>query len=245
MPRRGAACAPQRSSSTPTTTRTATSTCGAPRRHRRGRGRRARRATREVEPARAGEEIVAGAEPLEDGPSIDAARGWARRLGSTCSPAASPSACGPDRPFNTSVLIDPDGEAIAIYRKIHMFDVDVGGVAYRESEHERAGEEIVTAEAAGLEIGLTVCYDLRFPELYRILAVRGAACSPCRRRSPRHRPRGALGGPAAGPGDREPGLRRRPEPVRRGAPALPLLRALDDRRPLGRGPRPGPERRRA
>ena len=56
-----------------------------------------------------------------------------------------------------------------------MFDVDVGGVSYRESEHEQAGEEIVTApRRRARRVGLTVCYDLRFPELYRILAVRGA-----------------------------------------------------------------------
>ena len=55
-----------------------------------------------------------------------------------------------------------------------MFDVDVGGVAYRESEHEEPGAEIVTAALGELLAGLTVCYDLRFPELYRILAVRGA-----------------------------------------------------------------------
>jgi predicted amidohydrolase len=59
-----------------------------------------------------------------------------------------------------------------------MFDVDVGGVAYRESEHEEPGDEIVTAHLGGapegLIIGMSVCYDLRFPELYRILAVRGA-----------------------------------------------------------------------
>ena len=59
-----------------------------------------------------------------------------------------------------------------------MFDVDVGGVAYRESEHEEPGEEIVTAAIGGslpgVTLGMTVCYDLRFPELYRILAVRGA-----------------------------------------------------------------------
>ncbi len=79
-----------------------------------------------------------------------------------------------ERAFNTSVLIDPDGEIVATYRKIHMFDVEVGGVTYRESESEQPGDEIVVAEAAGLELGLTVCYDLRFPELYRILAVRGA-----------------------------------------------------------------------
>jgi predicted amidohydrolase len=55
-----------------------------------------------------------------------------------------------------------------------MFDVDVGGVAYRESEFEDAGAEIVTASLGQAELGLTVCYDLRFPELYRILALRGA-----------------------------------------------------------------------
>jgi deaminated glutathione amidase len=72
------------------------------------------------------------------------------------------------------VLIDPRGEDMATYRKIHMFDVEVEGVAYRESEHEQGGDEIVTAPLGDVELGLTVCYDLRFPELYRILAVRGA-----------------------------------------------------------------------
>ncbi len=61
---------------------------------------------------------------------------------------------------------------------MHMFDVDVGGVAYRESDQEAPGEEAVTAALGGaldgVNLGLTVCYDLRFPELYRILAVRGA-----------------------------------------------------------------------
>src|SRR6476469_5660890 len=55
-----------------------------------------------------------------------------------------------------------------------MFDVEVGGVTYRESEHEEPGEEIVTAAVADVTVGLSVCYDLRFPELFRILAVRGA-----------------------------------------------------------------------
>ena len=122
-----------------------------------------------------GEEIVAGAEQLEDGRSFNAARGWARRHRiHLLAGSVSERVPGSERPFNTSVLFDPGGDAVAIYRKIHMFDVDVGGVAYRESEHEQAGEEIVTGNAAGVEIGLSVCYDLRFPELYRILALRGA-----------------------------------------------------------------------
>ena len=62
-----------------------------------------------------------------------------------------------------------------MYRKIHMFDVEVEGRAYRESDVEDPGEEIVLSHAAdGVELGLSICYDLRFPELYRILAVRGA-----------------------------------------------------------------------
>jgi predicted amidohydrolase len=119
-----------------------------------------------------GEELLAGAEPL-DGLSLTAAREWAREL-SIHLLAGSISERNGKKAFNTSVLIGPDGADLAIYRKIHMFDVDVDGVAYRESEHEEPGSEIVTAPVGELIAGLTVCYDLRFPELYRILAVRGA-----------------------------------------------------------------------
>ncbi len=121
-----------------------------------------------------GEELVAGAEPL-DGPSLTAARGWARELDIHLL-AGSISERGADgeKDFNTSVLIGPDGEDLAVYRKIHMFDVEAGGVSYRESEHERPGAEPVVAPLGDLVLGMTVCYDLRFPELFRILALRGA-----------------------------------------------------------------------
>ena len=121
-----------------------------------------------------GEELVAGAEPL-DGPSLSAARGWARDLGVHLL-AGSISERGPDgeKASNTSILIGPKGEDVAVYRKIHMFDVDAGGVSYRESEHERPGSEPVAAPIGDLTLGMTVCYDLRFPELFRILALRGA-----------------------------------------------------------------------
>jgi predicted amidohydrolase len=119
-----------------------------------------------------GEELLAGAEAL-DGPSLEAARGWARELGIHLLAGSICERDG-DSAFNTSVLIGPDGADLAAYRKIHMFDVEVGGVEYRESRYERAGEQIVTAPIGDLEVGLSVCYDLRFPELYRILALRGA-----------------------------------------------------------------------
>ncbi len=82
---------------------------------------------------------------------------------------------GRERGANTSVHVAPDGAIAAVYRKVHMFDVEVEGTVYRESDTEEAGEEIVlSALASGVPVGLAVCYDLRFPELFRILAVRGA-----------------------------------------------------------------------
>ena len=121
-----------------------------------------------------GEMLLELAEPL-DGPIVTAARGWAQRLGTTLlAGSVGERIEGSERIANTSLLIAPDGEIEATYRKIHMFDVDVGGVSYRESEHERAGEEVVVAPAAGTDLGMTICYDLRFPELFRILALRGA-----------------------------------------------------------------------
>jgi deaminated glutathione amidase len=121
-----------------------------------------------------GEELVAGAEPL-DGPSLTAARGWAQDLGiHLLAGSISERGAEGEKASNTSVLIDPGGEDVAVYRKIHMFDVDAGGVSYRESEHERPGAETVTAPLGELVLGMTVCYDLRFPELFRILALQGA-----------------------------------------------------------------------
>jgi predicted amidohydrolase len=120
-----------------------------------------------------GEELVAGAEPL-DGPSLTAARGWARDLGIHLLAGSIAERGADEKASNTSVLIGPGGEDLAVYRKVHMFDVDAGGVSYRESEHEQPGSELVTGPVGELVAGLSVCYDLRFPELFRILALRGA-----------------------------------------------------------------------
>ncbi len=120
-----------------------------------------------------GEELLAGAEPL-DGPSLTAARAWARELGIHLLAGSIAERGEGERASNTSVLVGPDGEDVAVYRKIHMFDVDAGGVSYRESEYEQPGSALVTAPLGDLIAGLSVCYDLRFPELFRILALRGA-----------------------------------------------------------------------
>ncbi|MFN8150546.1 MAG: carbon-nitrogen hydrolase family protein [Solirubrobacterales bacterium] len=114
------------------------------------------------------------AEPL-DGPAISAARAWARELGiHLVAGSVAERVAGHELLSNTSLLIDPEGQIAATYRKVHMFDVDVDGVSYRESDAEAPGEEVVTAPAGELELGLSVCYDLRFPELYRVMALRGA-----------------------------------------------------------------------
>ena len=130
------------------------------------------------------EDQRAGAEGL-DGPALSWARAIARELeidlvaGSIAERPAPPPApgagTGDGRGSNTSVHVGPDGADRATYRKIHMFDVLVGGRDYRESDGEAPGDEIVlSATAAGVGLGLTICYDLRFPELYRRLAVDGA-----------------------------------------------------------------------
>ena len=183
-----------------------------------------------------------------------AARGRARRVGAMARWAKqhgitlvggsiTESREGREKLSNTCVVFDPEGELAAVYRKIHMFDVEVGGQVYRESETEEPGEETVVCEIEGWRLGLTVCYDLRFPELYRMLAAR--------RRRAHHGPgrvhalhrQGSLGAPPARAGGREPVLRRR----RRTSGACTTAgkatygRSLD-RRSLGRRARPGARR---
>lgn len=81
----------------------------------------------------------------------------------------------PGRPFNTCAVFAPDGSVAGRYRKMHLFDVDLSdGSCYRESANTTAGQATVVADVAGLRLGLSVCYDLRFPELYRALSAHGA-----------------------------------------------------------------------
>jgi deaminated glutathione amidase len=122
------------------------------------------------------EGYLRGAETLESGQAVDWARSTARELAiDLVAGSIVERREGREKLGNTSIHFGPDGEIKAVYRKIHMFDVVVEGKEYRESESEEAGDEIVISEARdGLPLGMTVCYDLRFPELYRILAVKGA-----------------------------------------------------------------------
>jgi predicted amidohydrolase len=120
------------------------------------------------------EAIRDAAEPL-DGPALSAASGWARELGVFLVAGSVPELVSDQEKLgNTSVMFGPDGKSLAVYRKIHMFDVEVEDVSYRESAIEEAGDQIAVGDANGTKVGLTICYDLRFPELYRILALRGA-----------------------------------------------------------------------
>src|ERR687895_445394 len=120
--------------------------------------------------------MCANAESLDDGETVEAMRAWARHHKVTLvGGSIAERREGRDKLSNTSVVFDPDGDIAALYRKIHMFDVEVGGQVYRESESEEPGEEASrVTEVEGWKLGLTICYDLRFPELYRILAVEGA-----------------------------------------------------------------------
>jgi predicted amidohydrolase len=114
------------------------------------------------------------AEPVP-GPTTDFLGGLARELGVwLLGGSILEGEPGVQRLSNTSVFFDPSGEMVAVYRKIHLFDVKAPDREYLESKTIAPGREIVTAKAGVTTLGLSVCYDLRFPELYRLLALRGA-----------------------------------------------------------------------
>ena len=119
------------------------------------------------------------AEPLSDeapGPILKRMKKLARREGIHLLLGGIPIQCErPDRFFNTAVLLDPEGCVVSSYRKIHLFDINIpGGAVFTESEYVLPGDQVVTTEVLGTVLGFSICYDLRFPELYRELAGRGA-----------------------------------------------------------------------
>ncbi len=117
----------------------------------------------------------AAAEPLDMGQSFAAMSGWAKQYGfSLVGGSVTELREGRDKLSNTCPVYDPAGRLVEVYRKIHMFDVVVGGQSYRESDAEEPGDGPVVCDVSGWTLGLTICYDLRFPELYRIETLRGA-----------------------------------------------------------------------
>jgi predicted amidohydrolase len=115
------------------------------------------------------------------GPIVGALRAAARDAGVWLVAGGMPEASSdPARPFNTSLLLDPEGRLVAAYRKLHLFDVDLpDGTKLLESAATQAGDEpsvteVASRDGAPFGLGMTICYDLRFPELYRRLGERGA-----------------------------------------------------------------------
>ena len=122
------------------------------------------------------ERLLAAIVPEERDASLAAFRELARRLGIFLHIGSLAMKLSSDKAANRSFLIDSTGEIIARYDKIHMFDVDIGeGESYRESRSYRPGEIAVATDLPWGRIGLTICYDLRFPALYRALAEAGCS----------------------------------------------------------------------
>lgn len=119
---------------------------------------------------------LAHAQSAVEGPFVAPLRELAREHGAHVLAGSIPEV-GPDAQhvYNTSVLIGPDGDVVSTYRKIHLFDVDFAdGPRLLESAHVTPGEAVAVAEVDGWSVGLSICYDLRFPELYRRLVEAGA-----------------------------------------------------------------------
>ena len=133
---------------------------------------------------------------------------WRASSASIFTSARSAIKISPERAANRSFLIDPQGEIVARYDKIHMFDVDLaGGESYRELRSYRPGEQRRVADLPWGRLGLTICYDLRFPTLYRALAEAGASFISIPGGVHQADRRSALACADARPRDREPALR--------------------------------------
>jgi predicted amidohydrolase len=120
--------------------------------------------------------LLAAISPEESDPSLKRFQALARELGIHLHIGSMAIKLGEDEVANRGFLIGPDGVIRARYDKIHMFDVDLaGGESYRESRLYRPGNAAIVVDLPWMRLGMTVCYDVRFPNLYRVLARSGAA----------------------------------------------------------------------
>ncbi len=114
------------------------------------------------------------AETVPDGPTCRKMSQWAARFRLALAGGSIAEKDG-GRFYNTATIWDPSGKFLARHRKMHLFDVDLpGGVSFHESDILTGGNEITVADVLGLRLGLAVCYDVRFPELFRLMALAGA-----------------------------------------------------------------------
>ena len=121
------------------------------------------------------EAVLAGALPESSHPAIPAFADLARELGIWLQIGSLSVKLTPEKAANRSLLFNPEGTVVARYDKIHMFDVDIpDGQSYRESATFRPGEELVLADLPWGKLGMSICYDVRFPHLYRDVAKAGA-----------------------------------------------------------------------
>jgi deaminated glutathione amidase len=126
-----------------------------------------------IEPER--ERLFAAVVPEAGNPALAVFQALAAELGIWLHIGSMAVLASPDKVANRAMLIRPDGRLAARYDKIHMFDVTLaGGEMYRESKNYRPGDQVVLADLLGARLGITICYDLRFPYLYRALAKAGA-----------------------------------------------------------------------
>ena len=116
------------------------------------------------------------AEPL-DGPTHRRLGRLAQELSITLLVGSVAERCDDSKAYNTSLMFGPDGEILASYRKMHLFDVDLsasGGVCFKESDTTARGNDLVVVDTSVGRVGLSICFDLRFPEVYRALVDQGA-----------------------------------------------------------------------
>ena len=121
--------------------------------------------------------VLSVAEPLGEGPVQDCFAHWAKRLGIWLVVGSMPTRIeGSDKLHTSCLVYDEQGERVACYHKLHLFDVDVadGHGRYRESDTFAPGNELCVVDSPFGRLGLSICYDLRFPELYRALREQGA-----------------------------------------------------------------------